>query len=372
MKITTQRSLLWTVNFVIVFALIGCVLLMANKGAPFRRKDNAQYARKIEDALDLTVARGGSNDALQSWARFKTPLDRNFHFEGYVKPIEPERPTEGPKVENAPKLETLIAVHMVLAPIEDNGPAEGGYGAASIKVLSAKKRPGSQGDGIDTYVVGDVIGIGQDYRDDKDPILEKWGPCRLLEVKNSAVVCSWNKGKDTVEIGIDLSPPSGTEVLVKRGDENLFGSEAALRGKEETDGGVFLGTDKLTRTSQSGETTLVSWTEDGFRALENEGEKLLDQVEVESARGGDGLKITSLPSRLSEFGIQAGDVIIEIDSQPVKNKESAINYVRKTYKKKSYYNVTVLRDGRTRNIQVDVPRKLSDAQRSTRNIRFGK
>ncbi|MCB9833241.1 MAG: PDZ domain-containing protein [Planctomycetes bacterium] len=371
MKITTQRSLLWTLNFVIVFALIGCVLLMVTKSGPKRRADEESYRRQIEETIDgVTVRRSADANSEQPWARFKTALDKEFHFEGYVKPPEVEKPTVGPKVENAPPLAGLITVTVVLAPTGEGGPATVTRGGAGIKINS--KKPNQKDDGIYFYEVGDVLGIGQEFRDDKDPQLEKWGPCRLLEVRPDAIICSWNKDQDQAEVKVSLAAPVEGEIWVQGPGNTVIGSEAVLHGKEEIKGGGVVDSGKLTKSTQVADKTLVTWTQEGLEALGDEGEKLLDQVEVESAQGGDGLKIKSLPSRLSEFGIREGDVIVQIDSQPVKNKESAVNYVRKTYRSKSHYNVTVLRDGRTRQIQVDVPKKLSDAKNVGGNVRFGK
>ncbi len=109
----------------------------------------------------------------------------------------------------------------------------------------------------------------------------------------------------------------------------------------------------------------MSFSKEGMDVLDKGRQAILDGVAFETAKGpnnNDALKIKTIPSELSEYGLRPGDVIVRIDSQTVTSKESIVQYVKRTYRRKRSYRVVYLRSGAQRQLNVNVPQDLKQAR----------
>ena len=375
MKITTQRQLLWIVNFALVLSLLGFVFLMQKNGGRARTRGIKKYHRALEKAVKSVKppkTQGGTVKPGQN--KLKTFLDKKFAFEGYIPPkvVKPgPSTTTKPK---APPLDSLIEVHMLLAPRElgdaGSGPQDVVNGGAFIKIKSVKA------DQFSTYWyrIGETIGAGHSARADKDATLEKWGPCVLQEVTTQGIVCSWNKEKDEAVVKIELHPDPD-KVWIEgtvNGKEVKYGGPGSINNLKPGKGVVTpvgVGVALFKPGKSKGGVQIVELTDEGLKLFnkDGEGEKLLEKIGTKETKGG--LTVTAIPRQLREFGLREGDVVIRVDNVPVKNKSTVTNYVRKSYKTRSSYGVTVLRDGRQRTISVRVPKNKKNI--NTRGVTFG-
>ena len=375
MKITTQRTVLWLVNFSLLIGLLGFVFLMAQRSGKQRTKERDKYVKQVDEAVKtvkLKRVNSSAGESDQAWARFRTFLDKKaFVFEGYIPPKPPVDKGSGPRQKaKAPDLSSLIEVHMILAPQGIGaGNDVNSRGGAFVKITSLPKKENSKF----YYRIGDVIGIGQEERPDEDPKLKRWGPCRLVGVTSDGIICGWNKERDEAKVKILLRPEPKDVWVEGRGI--ALGGPGVQTGKNK--GGkkmVDLVNRDFVKSRETGGKTVVEWTPAGIDALlDKDTENLFDKIQVKELKSkkGSGLQISAIPARLRQLGLQAGDVVISMDGRPVKNKASATNYVRSTYKRKSKYDVVVLRNGKERSIQVDVPRRLQDARNVGRGVKFG-
>ncbi len=374
MKITTQRQILWIVNFSLVLGLLGFVFLMQRNGSKARNRRLIKYVERVEAALSKVKLKKVVGETTKK-TKLRTFLSKDFHFEGYIPPVVRTPTDRGTRKPQAPALDSLIEVGMVLASWDSDEEVVSAKGANALERAGAFvtiKSLGSTAFSTYWYEVGETIGVGSAFRADNDPTLEKWGPCVLLEVTKDGIVCSWNKEKDKATVAMAIrSNPENAWVEgfgVKIGGPETINNRKVGVGVM-TPAGVGLAIFKPGKTRRGG--NIVELTKEGISLFDRgDGEKLLSEIGTKSTKGG--LQVTSIPKRLREFGLQEGDVVIRVDNMPVKNKATVTNYVRKNYKRKKQFQVTVLRNGRQKMFGVRVPKKTSGLGNAGRGIKFGK
>ncbi|HGY92804.1 MAG TPA: PDZ domain-containing protein [Planctomycetes bacterium] len=372
MKLSTQRLLVWTANFALLAGLGVFVWLMYQNSGPARRAEKKKVFRQLIQRLnDETRPKRGDREGPRPAALLKTVFDPNFHYEGYIPPKKPvEAPTD-PGEETSPKLDTLIDVAMLLAP------SSGGVGSDDVvgALVKIKSKPTTKN--LFWYGIGDVIGITKnDDRDDEDPVLKKWKGARVVDVKPEGIVCEWaDQGRVEIRIPI-MEEPEGLEMTMSDGTvRGRLGVKGGARsgGAPALDGDVSDASGPIFKSvREQRNLTMVQLTPGGLATINAEGERLLDNVKFEKVDGPKGkkaLKVSNIPARLQGAGLKDGDVVIRVDSQAVDSKEALVNYVKRTYRSKSNYAVTVLRNGQTRIIRVSVPRNARGLR--TPNVRFG-
>lgn len=375
MKITTQRTMLWTADFVLVAALIGLVLMIAQKrqsGASEHRRHMSELDDLLEREKKKAPEKGGGAD---TGPRTPTVTGRDFHYAGYVAPPPP--PDKPPAREvGPPALDTLIEVVFLMASSDAKGPNPGEGGGATITIKSLP--PGKN---TFFYLEGELIGVGaqtdeteNSARLDEDPVLKKWGGALLKQVTTEGIVCRWGKkdAKKDVKVGILMGEEPAGAVL--KGPDGFHisgkGGPGGPKATASRSSNVIFGNLKRGKGGQD----IVELTKEGFERLENAGSEVLKGITFEDGKNADGgraLKIKAIPRELQGYGLQDGDVIVKIDSTSVTSKASIANYVRRTYKKQSRYNVTVLREGQERRLKVDVPRNFNERQNLKRRLGDG-
>lgn len=371
MKITTQRTMLWALNFALVAGLLGFVFLM------YRYKDSARKLRIRERGrLDaaLEAIKPPSFDAIEQGgaaARLKTPFDPTFYYAGYIKPPDPVVTTQVTAGQDKPPaLPTLLDVMMVSSPS-----SPGDVGAFSGALVKVKSRPADSN--LIWYRPGDVIGLSRNRSEsvDDDPVLKRWGGAEVTAIVEDGILCKWHEetdvkvligqAKDSERMRVDF--PDGTHLgdLKSSGVKRTFApGETAEVGNEPW----------FMPPKENGNFTAVEISKTGVAAIETDGERLLEQVSFETTDGTDegsrALKVSNIPSQFADSGLRDGDVIVKVDSTNIDSKEALFNYVKGTYKNKPFYNVTILRDGVQRTLRVTVPRDPKSI-RSPGNLRFG-
>lgn len=373
MKITTQRTMLWTADFVFVAALIGLVLIIAQKKQS-ASKEHKRHIAELDDMLAREKKKQIENAGADTGSRTPTVQDRNFHYEGYVPPPPP--PVEGPKKQPgaAPALETLIEVVFLMASSDVKGPSEGGGATITIKALPPGKN-------TFFYLEGEVIGVGDKMGDqditaraDSEPTLKRFGGAVLKRVLTDGIICEWGKADARNDVKVEIAAgDEPTGAMLKGPDGFEISAKSSGRKTASVKRGplVIFGNLRPGRGGQD----VVELTKEGFERLENGGSEVFDGItfgEGKNAEGGKALLISKIPRDLQGYGLQDGDVIVKIDSTPVTSKASVVNYVRGTYRKQSRYSVTVLRDGQQRILKVDVPRNFKDRENLRRKLGDGR
>lgn len=346
---------------------------MQKNGGKARTKDLKEYVRRVESKLKAVKPPKMDSDGTgrSKTDKLKTFLSKSFTFEGYIKPKVENVGTGGPAAKaKAPALSTLVEVHMVLAPEggESTGVSSGPSSAGAFVQIKSVKA-----DQFSTYWyrVGETIGEGQDHRADIDPMLKKWGPCVLLRVTDDGIVCSWNKEEDEgiVQIQREAEPTNAwvEGPGVKVGGPGVINKTQIPKGViTPASLGISLFRPGKTRKGDS----IIELTKEGLDLFDRgEGEKLLGEIGTKKSSAG--LEVTSIPKRFQEFGLQPGDVVIKVDNTSVKNKATVTNYVRKNYRKKNNFSVTVLRNGKQKMFNVKVPKKTSGLGNAGRGVKFG-
>lgn len=372
MKITTQRTMLWTADFVLVAALIGLVLMIAKKQRSMPKERN-RHLEQLEGMLDAVKKPKRTQDNnTDTGTRTPTIHDKNFHYEGYVPPPPPP-PKREKEVKSVPDLDTLIDIVFLMASTDTKGPNTGEPGGASITIKSLP-----QGKNTFFYLEGDVIGIGEKTDDstnsaraDVDSTLKLHGGAVLKRVTGGGIVCEWGKKGEREEVTVGIAvgdPPTGATLVGPNGESVVkVDTSGAPRAKRPTRQRVDFGVLSRGRGGQD----VIKLSKEGFEAFESNGTKILEGITFEKAKnaeGGPALKVGSIPRELQGYGLQDGDVIVKIDSTPVSSQASIANYVKRKYRSQSRFNVQVLRDGQTRNLKVDVPRNFKEQQNLRRKL----
>jgi hypothetical protein len=379
MKITTQRTLIWVLNF----ALVGVILVVLGlriQNQPVRQSPERKKQLKTLDAEVTKALQKHRNKAAgdETLGRERLTSVAANTFSGHIEQIKPVATAQ--KTEDAgaaPDLATLIEVMVTLAPQHTSGgPHVEETASAMIKIKSKADL------GALFYREGETIGINNDPlsgnrpRDDEDPKLKQFGGAKIVRIERDGIVCEWAKKEVAVKL------PSVDEitgmVVTNSSKQVVYGSRSAAGGgpagagvaAEAQDLGTFTaGTD-----ANPNDTFNIS--EAGMKTLTDRGDQLIEQISFETTEvgsgdegdktAGQGIRIRSLPRELSDRGLRDGDVIVRIDMTAVSSKESIVNYVRQTYRQKQQYTVTVLRDGAQRILTVNVPRtfrELRDARK---------
>lgn len=365
MKITTQRTALWMANLAVFAAMFGLILIIWKNDSRARWAVEEQADRNMKDQLAKVKAPKRS----ASEGR-KDVLDVVIkgNFSGYIPPkkVEVKPRNTGPEV--APDLSTLLTVLMVVAPQYDS---KGSLTNVERHGAMVNIKGVSQERGIFRYREGDVIGIKEGF--DLEPTLKKFGGALVERVTIDGLRCLW--AKKSVEVTLNgHGEPQGITLEGGGISKGVISSGSASDATAPNL--ASLGTFR----SGAGRSRIdyMTFSREGVQALEGGGQAILDGVAFDTTKGPDGkdaLKIKSIPPQLSEYGLQSGDVIVRIDSQPVTSKESIVQYVKSTYQRKRSYRVVYLRSGAERQLSVTVPRDLNRARQMGGRLsgaRFGR
>jgi hypothetical protein len=108
------------------------------------------------------------------------------------------------------------------------------------------------------------------------------------------------------------------------------------------------------------DSTIVTITSGGDRALEREGENVLEGVSfstTEAPGGAKALRVDKVPANsvLAQHGVQDGDTLISVDNVPMSSKSEVVAYAKKN-KNKGTYDVVIMRQGRRINKRVIIER----------------
>ncbi|MEE9392426.1 MAG: PDZ domain-containing protein [Planctomycetota bacterium] len=362
MKITTQRTLLWLGNFMVAASLILLVVLFAKSAS---RKAIAKSRRatlvEVNEGLDAIESLGDQDGGPgKTGARLKVVKKADFYYMGYVAPEIVDTTKGKPKPPaKAPALDTLISLTYLVAPIRDNsGPFEIiDLGKAAVKI---KNIAGN----VHTfpYQEGDIIGTGEGDFSDEDAALKEHGGAKILKIDGDGIVCLWAKEEVRVDI-LRRDDPQGLNIQGTDGKFVVGGKDSGKGGKSgsKPEGAIASNVKLFELKKSRGVQDVVALTKDGWDTLNKDGDRILDGVTFEKAKdnkGKNALKVSKIPSQLKGYGLQDGDIITRIDGKAVTSKETIARHVRKTYKNKSSYRVTILRNGRQRYINVSVPRTL--------------
>jgi hypothetical protein len=278
-------------------------------------------------------------------------------FSGYIPPkkIEPVIKQTGPAV--APDLSSLVSVLMVLAPERDsngNLTNEESHGAmVSIKGVSSQR-------GVFRYREGDTIGVTDGL--DLEPTLKKFGGAVVERITTDGIVCQWAEKSATVSIN-GHGEAHGISVRGGGLNKGIIAADSATGATVPTN---LASLGAFRKGAGRSPIDYMTFSREGMDALDGGGQVILDGVAFEKTKGPnktDALKIKTMPRELSQYGLQPGDVIVRIDSQAVTSKESIVQYVKRTYKRKRSYRVVYLRNGAQRQLNVSVPQNLSQARR---------
>lgn len=359
MKITTQRTTLWIANLAVFAAMFGLILVIWKNDKNAR----AQVARDATDDLRSQLKKVKPVRRSGDQGR-KDVLDvvMKGGFSGYIPPkkVDPIIKKTGPAV--APELSSLLKVTMVLAPERDskgNLTNQESHGALVSLTSLASQR------GTFQYREGETIGVTEGY--DLEPTLKKFGGAVVKRVTIDGITCLWAKKSVTVSI----NGHGEAHGISLRGGGLNKGIIAADAGTGAT---VPINTASLgTFRKGAGRSAVdyMTFSKDGMDALDQRGQAILDGVAFETTKGPnktDALKIKTIPSQLSQYGLRPGDVIVRIDSQAVTSKESIVQYVKRTYRRKRSYRVVYLRNGAQRQLNVSVPQNLNQARRLGGNL----
>jgi serine protease Do len=85
-------------------------------------------------------------------------------------------------------------------------------------------------------------------------------------------------------------------------------------------------------------------------------------LSIQDSEDGNGVKVLDVDeeSNADKAGIKENDIITSIDDKQVKGTEDITSFLREN-KEKLNFNLKILRDGKTQNVEVKMPRKLKTA-----------
>ena len=378
MKITTQRSSLWLLNFALLFCLLGFVFLMYKFSPAQRAKERRSQVEKLETKLSNEKPKPPMViDPNGSGPRVAAVFNPKLHYAGYVAPPVKKKIKVPTGPQKAPALDSLIEVNMVIAPnrAEKGGPSPESAGA-SIRI---KSKPVNSN--VFWYREGDKIGISQmstvvddgitvdDVPDDIDPTLKRFGGAEILRILPDGLICKWaDHGEVKVTIGL-RDEPAGMLIAGKKIRIGSLKGGAGAKASPTTAIAV------IDKANSRGNRTQVTITRDGFDYINSQGGKLMEGMSFEKSTNPrtkkPALQVKSIPRNLQNLGLQDGDIIIKIDATQVTSKESIVRYVRRTYQNRPFYNVTIIRDGRQRQLRVSVPKNSRAASGLPGGVRFG-
>ena len=377
MKITTQRTFIWVANFALVGCMFTILAVMTKQTSRPTRNLQTKNVNDLAGAVKkiLTSTRAAAASDGETVSEDIANILRNA-FEGYIPPPPPDsRPRESLDPAAAPPLESLVDIVFVMAP--EPGAKGGGRDDSVGVLLKVKSKPPEQSF---FYRVGDTVGIDEiDFRTDRprgdaDPKLQQFKGAKVSRLDGIAVYFEW-AGKESV-VKMFSGEPEG--IVIKRNNssgEVLIGKSGGAAGAARPQANQDDGSDIGTFTAEAnGVPDKFDISEKGLGFLTEKGDQIMEGVTFENVElpapvgedgqpvpnsaAGTGLKIRGLPSELQAKGLREGDVIIRVDDQNVSSKESIINYVKRTYRGKQQYIVTVLRDGAQRILTVNVPKTL--------------
>lgn len=380
MKITTQRTLLWTANFAVAAGLILLVIYFAKSAS---KQAIATERRAVRQEVDAEIRGvrpirpGGDDDTgAEATDRLQAPFKPDFHYMGYVPPPPaPDKPADvaAPK---APALSGLIEIVMLVAPARDrgeNGPIVADeFGKVTLKL---KTLPANQN--VFVYTEGALIGTGAEGAKDAEATLKRHGGAKLVRIESDAIVAEW--AGETVRVDL-VGPADAHQLSIVDADGNAIigskdGVSASAAAAPAAAPVAAAGEVALFETKDTAAGSELTLTKDGWDRFSNEGENLLEGVEFEKTKDPrtkrDALKIGKIPAGLSRYGIQDGDIILSIDGKQVTSKETIVRHVRGTMRTRSSYNVVLLRDGNKRHVNVNVPKDLNRASTQLPNVQFG-
>lgn len=85
-------------------------------------------------------------------------------------------------------------------------------------------------------------------------------------------------------------------------------------------------------------------------------------ISVQDSEDGKGVKVTEVDqeSNAAKAGLKENDIIVEGEGKPINNADDMVNLIRQS-KEKVNITLKVVRNGKTQNIEVKMPRKLRTA-----------
>lgn len=365
MKITSQRSLFWAVNFALLGCLVGLMVLIVFSYMGNQRKGRMNLELKSLEQ-GLKKVRKPNRDRSKDDKRMVLKTVLSAPLCGYIPPKKVEPVKANATRQAAPDLNTLLEIVFIASPnrLEAAKGAKGGpasyldHTGVQLKIKSLST--------IFYYREGQSAGLGEMDGDDTDKTLKQHGGAKILRIEESHILCEWAKKEVELRIGEHGAP---TKIVVAGGgiSYGTISSEGATRvpGMPTASLGILA-------TDPKGLKDTLQLTKDGLAAFESGGgERMLDGISFKTSdtERGKALQIKTIPPQLGNYGLQPGDVIIKVDNRGVTSKESIVKYVRQTYRARSGYNIIYLRDGRQRSLYVRVPRNAASGGRLLRGRR---